>query len=477
MRQTPLDSTRPDFGSYPELAWVAHPTSQNDSKDYQRIRLTNPNSLFIDVLTNVKSGEAMAKRHHSRTDNLQSVFMRLEELVLANSGQDEFQEIFKLTIAKLYDEKFSKEPLFRTDGDIQQTFERIKTLLRKAEVKWPGVLLPLPTINLAPEHLDICINELQRHTIGDNSLQALDEFFEFIVSKSMKGNKGQYFTPRHLIEMCVRMVNPQADEIVADPACGSGGFLMHALHHMKRDGHTVGDLKSNLWGFDMDERATSIARSLLIISGINSPNVFRLNSLSVESRHDLFINPENLLTIEKATHSKTRNNGIFDVILTNPPFAGEIQERSILQKYDLSQNRNRVERDILFIERCIHLLKPGGRMAIVLPHNKLSSAVFTYVRQWMLKRCHIAAVVGIGRNMFMPHTQQKTGIVFLQKKRSEDERSLPIFFAMSEKEGKDSRGNHVRIASDLGDAPLWKRLDHDLEPIATGFQELHAWGR
>src|ERR1700730_10742120 len=114
----------------------------------------------------------MAKRHQSRAGDLQSIFVRLEELVLANSGQDEFQEIFKLTIAKLYDERFSKKPLFRHESDAAETFARCVELLRKAESKWPGVLPALPEPKLTPEHLAICVQELQRHALLDDGLQA-----------------------------------------------------------------------------------------------------------------------------------------------------------------------------------------------------------------------------------------------------------------------------------------------------------------
>lgn len=420
----------------------------------------------------------MSKRHKSRAGDLQSLFMRLEELVLANSGQDEFQEIFKLTIAKLYDECFSKKPLFKYDGDAQKTFASVSELLRKAESKWPGVLPALPEPRLTAEHLAICVQELQRHVLTDDGLQVLDEFFEFIVSKTAKGNKGQYFTPRHLVEMCVRIVDPKPGELIADPACGSGGFLMHSFRHMRTARTDPSDLQPCLWGFDMDERATRIARSLLIIAGINSPNVFRINSLAPEGSRGLFKEPlAEIVTIEKLTKTRGKDKGIFDVILTNPPFAGEIQERGILDSYDLSRGRQKIERDVLFIERCVRLLKPGGRMGIVLPHNKLSSSVFTDVRQWVLQRCHLVSVVGVGRNMFMPHTQQKTGIVFVQKKKTPNEAALPVFFGISEKDGKDSRGNHLLRDEEPDDAPLWRRLDHDLASVVEEFQRQHGWSR
>jgi type I restriction enzyme M protein len=419
----------------------------------------------------------MAKRHQSTVGNLQSVFVRLEELVLANSGQDEFQEIYKLTMAKLYDERFSKKPLFVHEGDSKKTFSCVVELLRKAESKWPGVLPVLAEPKLTPDHLAICVTELQRHNLLDEGLQALDEFFEFIVSGTSKGNKGQYFTPRHLVEMCVRMIDPKPGEMISDPACGSGGFLMQVLRHVQSTHKVINpqDMAPYLWGFDIDERATQIARALMIIAGVNEPNMFRLNSLISEPRRDFFSSDsEEMVTIEAATRSRSKEKGVFDVIVTNPPFAGEIQERAIIEAYDLGKSRVKVERDILFLERCVRLLKPGGRMAIVLPHNKLAATAFTDVREWTLRHCHLLAVVGVGRNMFMPHTQQKTGVVIVRKKLSANETAPNVFFAMTEKDGKDSRGNHVLRKENNEESSLWQRLDHDLDLVVTEFHKAHA---
>ena len=176
----------------------------------------------------------MAKRHRSEIGNLQSLFLRLEELVLANSGQDEFEEIFKLVIAKLFDEKFNSKSEFYASESPSDDFQRITKLLRKAEIRWPGILPPLPEPALTPEHLGVCVAELAQHRLAGGSLETFDEFFEFLVARAAKGNKGQYFTPRHVVEMCVKLVDPGPDDIIADPACGSGGFLIHAFQHVRK---------------------------------------------------------------------------------------------------------------------------------------------------------------------------------------------------------------------------------------------------
>lgn len=420
----------------------------------------------------------MAKRHRSQVGNLQSLFLRLEELVLANSGQDEFDEIFKLVIAKLFDEKFNASPEFIVSPSATDVYDRITALLRKAESRWPGVLPPLAEPGLTPEHLSVCVGELAQHRLVTGSLESFDEFFEFLVARAAKGNKGQYFTPRHVVEMCVRLIDPGPDDIIGDPACGSGGFLVHALQHVRRKLGDDTELTSryaaqSIWGFDLDERAIRISRALMMIAGDGSSNLFRLNSLLTSHQQRLLLpnsTTEAAMTIEDVVHPKLKGQGIFDVILTNPPFAGEIRESDLLEAYDNSRGKSRVERDVLFIERCVNLLKPGGRMAIVLPHNKLSSAFFSDLRLWVMRRCAMVGVISLGRNVFMPHTQQKTGVVVLRKKnRASEITSEPVFLAVSERDGKDSRGNHILRDGAIMDAPLWDRLDHDLGDIVAHF--------
>ncbi len=418
----------------------------------------------------------MAKRHRTQIGNLQSLFLRLEELVLANSGQDEFEEIFKLIIAKLYDEKFNRVSELIVNASPVEQFDAVSTILRKAENRWPGVLEPLPKSNLTPEHLSVCVSELAQHKISSSSLEGFDEFFEFLVSRAAKGNKGQYFTPRHVVEMCVQLVDPGPDDVVCDPACGSGGFLVHTLQHVRRklnnnEEATRRFAADHLWGFDLDERAIRIARALMMIAGDGATNLFRLNSLITEHSQATLLSNDSSITAEDTMRVKLKGKSPFDIILTNPPFAGEIRESALLDSYELSRGKSRIERDVLFVERCVNLLKPGGRLAIVLPHNKLSSGFFSDLRFWVMKRCELVAVISLGRNVFMPHTQQKTGVVILRRKlKTSDISTNPVFMAVSEKDGKDRRGNHLLREGSSIAAPVWDRLDHDLSEIVRSFR-------
>ncbi|WP_159101974.1 HsdM family class I SAM-dependent methyltransferase [Acetobacter okinawensis] len=422
----------------------------------------------------------MAKRHTNRVYDLESMFVRLEELVLANSGENEFEEVFKLLIAKLWDEKNTKTRRFKVRADNNETYSEVHALLREAERAWPGILEPGARPGLTPEHLQVCVEALSNHSILDSTFEVLDSFFEFMVSRAAKGTKGQYFTPRYVAELCVRMLAPHSTETVLDPACGSGGFLVHALNHVIKHEQLKGKLIANycetkLWGFDIDDRAVRVAKALMVLSGDGKSNIIRVNSLLKEDGNSLLSTQSkdvSTLTVEDVMRTHRRRHKGFDIILTNPPFAGEVRERQMLDSYQVSHGKIRIERDILFLERCVELLRTGGRMAIVLPHNKFAAKEFAKVRSWLIQHCRILAVVGLGRHTFLPHTHQKASILFVQKRAERQAATIDenIYFALSEKDGKTSKGKLLLKENRTEDGPIWDRVDHDFDEIVTGFR-------
>lgn len=433
----------------------------------------------------------MPKRHALILRDWQSVFLRLDELVLANSGHDSFDEVFKLLLAKLWAETNHSDD-FKVQKRPNDTATAINRLLARANAEWRGILGDFPSSLLLDEHLEICVKLLSELNFSDSSFEVLDGAFEFLISRASKGAKGQYFTPRHVVEFCVRLLNPAGQETVCDPACGSGGFLVHTLNHVRRRAEG-GDLASycsrNLWGFEFEARASRVARALMLLAGDGGTNIYRVNSLLTTSAgyglFDPFGASEDgpFLTIEDVMQRRTKNFAGFDVILTNPPFAGEIRESHILKSYSLYRPDRRVERDVLFLERCVRLLRPGGRIAIVLPHNKIGSAAWSYSRDWLLKQVRVIGVIGLGRNTFLPHTHQKTGIL-VGVRRAKPSVQAPkekIFFAISERDGKDSKGQPIFSLSADKDSPFWARADHDLNEILTEFggfceKERISWG-
>ena len=181
----------------------------------------------------------------------------------------------------------------------------------------------------------------------------------------------------------------------------------------------------------------------MYVGGVKGAHIHKVNSLLKSNvRASLFekglskisATIEDILRIEK-------KKDLFDVIITNPPFAGEIIEPDILESYEISSGKTRIERDVLFAERCIHLLKPGGRMAIILPDNIFGSKENEALRRWIYKTCRVVGVVGIPRNAFMPHTAVKTSILFLQKKRAETKLIRRSIFRNQRTSRKRHRGN------------------------------------
>ena len=174
---------------------------------------------------------------------------------------------------------------------------------------------------------------------------------------------------------------------------------------------------------------------------------------------------------------KDRNSNkdfMFDILMANPPFAGDIKESRIIHKYELGYNEKRkpkskVGRDILFIERNLDFIKPGGRMAIVLPQGRYNNTSDKDIRKFISDKARIIAVVGLHGYTFKPHTGTKTSVLFVQKwddrlcPKVED---YPIFFAVSEKSGKDTSGEYVFLKNGEGKSKLDKYghliVDHDL---------------
>ena len=428
----------------------------------------------------------VAKRHRILAGDWESAIGRLQELVLANSGEDEFQEIFKLLVAKLYAEKFpGRGPAFGAKSSCEATANAVNDLLARAGARWPGIIDGDSRSRLADDHLAVCVEAIAAHSLCDTTFEVLDSFFEFLVSRVAKGSKGQYFTPRQVIECCVRIINPTPSETVLDPACGSGGFLVHVLNHNapRLTGSTRDYCATKLWGCDFDKRAIQVAKALMLLAADDNSNLYQINSLLQPRTGSLLDVDQDAahLTIEDLLRSKVRGFRGFDVIVTNPPFAGEIRESSLLGAYQVAKRNRRMERDALFLERCVQLLKPGGRLGIVLPHNKFGSASWAYLRQWLIRHVRVAVVLGLDRTAFLPHTHQKTSVLFGVKRTRpvRNPSGEPVLFLLSESSGKDSKGRMRERAGVAPDDPAWVRADHDFEGIvaeAGAFARTHDLG-
>lgn len=458
----------------------------------------------IDDLFEEKKTLTDIEKRGGRSFDLRQVIKGMEELVLANAGVDVFNEVFKLIYAKLYDEKEAQERRkgeikFRKYKDPKKTYDVINDLFKKSIEKWSGTFNEIEKIELSSEHLQVCIGLLENILLFGSDLEVIDAAFEYLMPEAAKTKKGQYFTPRHVIKMAVKMLNPKDEEYIIDPACGSGGFLIHAMYwvwdkYYKNATQVAKSSYANkyLFGLDFDEKMKKISQALMLIAGDGRSHIFKLNSLDARdwqgdeqekerARSEFrpllthFRNSE-----EEKENQKTFRHLSFNLLLTNPPFAGEIKDSGMLRQYLFAKNKKghlkeKVERHLLFIERNLDLLKPGGRMAVVLPQGVLNNTNMEYIREWLFEKSRIIAVVGLHVNTFKPHTGTKTSVLFLQKwaENKRPPKDYPIFMATSKKSGKNNSGEYVYKKDERRNYILDKKgrrvLDHDLDEISEVF--------
>jgi len=419
--------------------------------------------------------------------SLKDLVLEMEDEVLANAGVDVFEEVFKLIFAKLYDEKCGASDntynlMFRNSGQSDNQLKaKIEKLFKDACDKWPGVFAEDDKIGLTASHLSICVSSLETVKLFNSNLDVVDEAFEYLMSKSSKGEKGQYFTPRYVIDMCVRMLNPKPDETMIDTAAGSSGFPVHTIFHVWRKMQLEANkpvshlftavdkglaetqyVQNKVFAIDFDEKAVRVARTLNLIAGDGHTNVLHLNTLDY-GRWDATTSEPTWIDNYNDGYKKLKKLAVdgshkgheFDIVMANPPFAGEVKESQILSRYELGMKKGKVQhsvvRDILFIERNIDFLGAGGRMAIVLPQGRFNNSTDQYIREYIAKRCRILAVVGLHGNTFKPHTGTKTSVLFVQKWQNDKNQphynpqvpDYPIFFATQALEGKNSRGDKL----------------------------------
>lgn len=440
--------------------------------------------------------------------SLKNLIQEMEDEVLASAGVDSFEEVFKLIFTKLYDELMAARDKtaylkFRNSGCTEmELYNKISGLFEEAKNKWRGVFDEDSKILLTPSHLSVCVASLQNVKLFNSNLDVVDDAFEYLMSKSSKGEKGQYFTPRYVIDMCVKMMNPKEDEYIIDTAAGSSGFTVHSIFHVwdairERKGLPKGEnftaeersndeieyVEDKVFAIDFDEKAVRVAKTLNLIAGDGKTNVINLNTLDYsrwdeitkqDRWQDAYFEEFRRLKKIRPAGANDYKEFNFDIVMANPPFAGDIKENQIITRYELGKNsngkwQNKVGRDILFIERNLSFLKPGGRMAIILPQGRFNNSSDKYIRDFISDRCRILAVVGLHGNTFKPHTGTKTSVLFVQKW---DDKLCPkvddynIFFATMQKPGKDNSGEKIYVKDANGENILDNHghliVDHDL---------------
>jgi type I restriction enzyme M protein len=424
-------------------------------------------------------------------ETLRAAFRRCHNFIHGNEGMPKdaaFWQFLYLIFCKMYDEHhnkngarqffaYPKEP-FDEEGRIQIR-RRIDRLFAQVKQEYGKTLFRgNEEITLSNRALAFMVAEFAKYDMTRTDVDAKGAAYQEIVGTNLRGDRGQYFTPRRVIKLAVQMLDPKPTERVLDPAAGTGGFLVATIDHQYRrwkqelkatngNGTTEeirGLLKNYaekyLYGADFDPFLVKAATMNIMMAANAVANLFHMDSLAFPTGH--------LPGNEQA--AKKIPLGSVDVLLTNPPFGSEIPitDTVLLGSYNLAQRTKRgpdgsfmpesghvnsVAPEILFIERSIAWLREGGRMAIVLPNGILGNPGDENIRRWILRHCWVLAVVEIPVETFIVEANVGilTSLVVLKKKtkheiNAEDlgkKPSYPVFMAVAEKAGVDRRGNPI----------------------------------
>lgn len=369
-----------------------------------------------------------------------------------------FDEMSKLMYCKIQDERFltKKSEHYRfqvgTYETINEVAERIKKIYKDAQEIDPEVFIdPIKADN--PIIYSVA-EILQGISLAKTDLDIKGEGYEHFLGGVFRGAMGQYFTPRPIVTFMVNFLEPSINDFIIDPACGSGGFLIYTLEKMREELYAKLDEK------DAAYRWQDFALKQVFGIEINSQlaRVSMMNMIIHEDGHTNIENADALDNPETWKRQKIREyfGKKFTLLLTNPPFGASVKDRekSYLVKYELGgkiKRRNRQNTEILFIERCLDLLKPGGRMGIVLPDGILTNSSLQYVRDFTNEKAQILGVVSLPQAAFRRPASKGSGdtgsgvkasLLFLRKKKEGEELSTdyPIFMAIAEHIGYDATG-------------------------------------
>lgn len=473
-------------------------------------------------------------------DNLLFVFKTCHNHIHINDGlqkQAAFFELLKVIFCKIEDERNIPAPLEfyttseeRSNPDGQLTVcKRISKIFERVKKKQGKIFDANDEIKLSPRSLAYIVSELQKYSLLNTNIDIKGKAYEEIVGANLRGDRGEFFTPRNVMKMVVEMINPAIDERVLDSSCGTGGFLVTAMTYVitkleKEFSHSIGISKENwnsniirvfqekisemasskYFGFDINPDLVKATKMNMVMNNDGSGNILQTNSLlpphewTDEFRSKL----AESLGVDKAELRNHNTIGFFDVIVTNPPFGSKIpiKDKNVLEQYELAhiwtndkktgiwikteKLQTSVPPEILFIERCTQLLVPGGRMGIVLPDSILGSPGLGYIREWLIKNHRIIASIDLHADTFQPGNGTQTSVLFLQKKTQEQKDAeaksgvmadYNIFMAMVEKIGHDKRGNPIFKRDEKGNEILvpdtsaieaMKQVDGDIEVVS-----------
>lgn len=369
-----------------------------------------------------------------------------------------FGELCKLIFVKIFDEKSKRKDgqpyqfQIKTHETPKRLGDRIRALYAVHQKRDPTVFTE--TIKASDAQIRAIVSHLQEMNLNETDLDVKGVAFEQFMDGFFKGDYGQYFTPRTIIEFAVAMVRPTNDDLILDPACGSGGFLLYALDAVRAEAdeyhkpnsaahyaHWHDFAMRGLFGIEINDEICRVAKMNLILHDDGHSNVIDEDALRPVG--------------DIARRNKDIRTGAFDLVLTNPPFGSTIEllEHSYLSDYELGHTkadkkgkrkpRKAQKTEILFIERIWEFLMPVGQAAIVLPDGILNNPSNDYVRDFILDRFELLAVVSLPASAFAHYgAGVKASVVFLRKREDGDAPSDDeiTFMAAPTKIGYDATG-------------------------------------
>ncbi len=399
-----------------------------------------------------------------------------------------FDELTKLLFLKLYDERETPkyyEFMALANESEDETVDRIQALFDKAikDKRYYDVFLTRynrvteTRLDLLPHTVYQIVQQLQGYSLVNTTetIKGVDikgEAYEQMVGGTFRGELGQYFTPREIADFMVRFLDPKREDKILDPACGSGGFLIMCIKQVrdkiKEEHPNLGDSEitsqikhfseHNIFGTDINPRMARVAKMNMIMHGDGHSGIFNVNGLNVAD-----YDPE----------SAKRNitEGTFNLIFSNPPFAGYEKDKEILSKFDLGKKNGKVRsvtKEVVFVERIIKLLDDGGRAALVLPQGIYSDKALKYARDYIKEHCKILALIALPFWAFRPSGTGVRGSLLFIEKTSKVPKDYDIFVSDIENIGYDSKGRADKNDFDT----LLKRYRNPTKDDLIKFSEL-----
>jgi len=447
---------------------------------------------------------------------LKSTFRRCHNYIYANAGlqkAEAFHEMLKLIFCKTFDEEegdtqleFSVHPKERTTESGQRRLmeDRLQPLFERVRERYPFIFDEHERIKLEPKVAAYVVSEMQYISLLTTATDVKGDAYEELVGENLRGNRGEYFTPRNVCDMIVEMVmslfprSKLTSLKVLDCCCGTGGFLVSWLTNLKKVIEQQEQLRRtsnidesvrnrvrqscerNLFGLDINPFLVRTCQMNLVLHGDGSSNVFRVDSVKSPGEWD------NQDARNEVPYSKA------DIVLTNPPFGGKakIDDSHILDRYELTRwefkdSRSSLPAEQLFIETAMNFLKPGGVLAIVLPDGILNNPGLSFIRSWLLKRGQLIASIDLPKTTFKASGGANNPSVLIVRKFANEERrnadngimdtAYSVFMATPETSGIDNRAVPIYLRHPDGrekqDENGQKIKDDQVSVVAGSFRQ------